>query len=58
MRSASIWMRKLDLAVPEDELNERRKEWKWDFDPTGIPPFLRLFVKNAGSLANGAVWEF
>ena len=50
--------RKLDLALLEEELNERRKEWKWDFDPTGIPPFLRLFVKNAGSLANGAVWEF
>lgn len=49
--------RKLDLAVSEEELAKRRKEWKWEFDPTGIPPFLRLFCKNAGSLANGAVWE-
>ena len=47
----------LDLAVSEEELAERRKSWKWKFDPTGIPPFLRLFCKNAGSLANGAIWE-
>ena len=49
--------RKLDLAVSEEELAKRRKEWKWESDPTGIPPFLRLFCKNAGSLANGAIWE-
>lgn len=50
--------RTLDLDVPESELEERRKKWSWKFDPTGIPPFLRLFARNAGSLANGAVWEF
>lgn len=49
--------RKLDLAVPEQELAERRKAWSWKFDPAGIPPFLRLFCRNAGSLANGAIWE-
>ncbi len=49
--------RKLELAVPEAELAERRKSWSWKFDPTGIPPFLRLFCRNAGSLADGAVWE-
>lgn len=49
--------RRLDLAVSEEELAERRKTWKWKFDPKGIPPFLRLFCKNAGSLANGAIWE-
>jgi len=49
--------RRLDLAVSEEELAERRKSWKWEFDPKGIPPFLRLFCKNAGSLANGAIWE-
>ena len=44
-------------AVPEEELAKRKADWKWVFDPKGIPPFLRLFCKNAGSLANGAVWE-
>ena len=50
--------RRLDLMVSGEELAERRKNWSWKFDPTGVPPYLRLFVKNAGSLANGAIWEF
>ena len=50
--------RRLDLMVDEKELAERKKNWKWEFDPKGVPPFLRLFVRNAGSLANGAIWEF
>ena len=50
--------RRLDLMVDEKELAERKKNWKWKFDPKGVPPFLRLFVRNAGSLANGAIWEF
>jgi len=49
--------RRLDLAVPAEEMARRKARWKWEFDPKGIPPFLRLFCKNAGSLANGAVWE-
>lgn len=49
--------RKLDLLVTDEELDQRRKQWKWQFNPKGIPPFLRLFCKNAGSLANGAIWE-
>ena len=50
--------RRLDLIVDEKELAERKKNWKWEFDTKGVPPFLRLFVRNAGSLANGAIWEF
>lgn len=49
--------RRIDLLVDDAVLTERRKNWEWEFDPTGIPRFLRLFVKNAGSLANGAIWE-
>ena len=49
--------RRLDLAVPEQELAERRKNWQWKFNPEGIPPFLRIFCRNVGSLANGAIWE-
>ena len=49
--------RRIDLAVSEAELAERRKAWNWKFDPKGVHPYLRLFAKNAGSLANGAIWE-
>lgn len=49
--------RKLDILVDQQELDQRKSNWTWKFDPTGIPPFLRLFCKNAGSLANGATWE-
>ncbi len=56
--SIDLDQRKINLEVPSAELEERRKNWSWKFDPVGIPPFLRLFVKNVGSLANGAIWEF
>lgn len=56
--SIDLDQRKIDLEVPSAELEERRKNWSWKFDPSGVPPFLRLFVKNVGSLANGAIWEF
>lgn len=49
--------RRLDLCVDEATLSERKEHWSWHFDGTGIPPFLRLFCRNAGSLANGAIWE-
>lgn len=49
--------RKLDLCVDPEILKERKQNWSWSFNPKGIPPFLRLFCKNAGSLANGAIWE-
>lgn len=56
--SIDLDQRKINLEVPSAELEERRKNWSWKFDPAGVPPFLRLFVKNVGSLANGAIWEF
>lgn len=56
--SIDLDQRKIDLEVPSAELEERRKNRSWKFDPAGVPPFLRLFVKNVGSLANGAIWEF
>ncbi|WP_294478796.1 dihydroxy-acid dehydratase [uncultured Victivallis sp.] len=49
--------RKLELCVPQSELEERKRTWSWQFDPSGVPPFLRLFCRNAGSLAEGAAWE-
>jgi dihydroxy-acid dehydratase len=49
--------RRIALLVPEDELARRKAAWSWVPDNAGVPPFLRLFRKNAGSLANGAIWE-
>ncbi|NLE56341.1 MAG: dihydroxy-acid dehydratase [Lentisphaerae bacterium] len=49
--------RRLDLLVGEDEMARRKGEWNWQFPGGDYPPFLRLFSKCAGSLANGAVWE-
>ncbi len=49
--------RKLDILVAPEELSARKKEWKWEFPKDKYPPFLRLFSKNVGSLAKGAVWE-
>ena len=49
--------RRIDLLVSPEELKQRRSQWHWEFPADQYPPFLRLFSKNAGSLANGAVWE-
>lgn len=49
--------RRIDLKVPEEELKRRKAEWRWEFKKEEYPPFLRLFSKNVGSLANGAIWE-
>ena len=49
--------RRIDLLVPEEELKERKSKWSWEFQEKNYPPFLRLFSKNVGSLANGAIWE-
>lgn len=49
--------RRIDLKVPEKELKRRKAEWRWEFKKEEYPPFLRLFSKNVGSLANGAIWE-
>ena len=52
-----IEARRIDLQVPAEELARRKAAWSWIPDNAGVPPFLRLFRKNAGSLANGAIWE-
>ncbi len=49
--------RRIDLLVPEEEVKERKSKWSWEFQEKNYPPFLRLFSKNVGSLANGAIWE-
>lgn len=49
--------RRLDLEVAPELLTERRRRWSWQFDGTGHHKFLRLFSRNVGSTARGAVWE-
>ena len=49
--------RRIDLLIPEEERNRRKSQWHWEFHAEKYPPFLRLFSRNVGSLANGAIWE-
>lgn len=49
--------RALNVRLKDSELAERKKAWKWEFPKEKYPPFLRLFSKCVGSLAQGAVWE-
>ena len=38
-------------------MEKRRKEFSWKFKEEEYPRFLRLFVKNVGSMAKGGIWE-
>ena len=49
--------RRVDARVSADEFAERAKSFSWTFDESAYPRFLRLFVKNVGSMAHGGVWE-
>ena len=49
--------RRIGLKVAEDELAKRKAEFSWTFDESKYPRFLRLFVKNVGSMAHGGIWE-
>ena len=49
--------RTVNARVSEAEFAERAKSFDWTFDEKAYPRFLRLFVKNVGSMAHGGVWE-
>ena len=49
--------RTVNARVSEAEFAERAKAFNWTFDEKAYPRFLRLFVKNVGSMAHGGVWE-
>ena len=49
--------RRMDLLVSEEELAKRKAEFHWEFSDQDVPPFLRLFVRNVGSMAKGGIWE-
>lgn len=49
--------RKISVNISEAEMEKRRKEFSWKFKEEEYPRYLRLFVKNVGSMAKGGIWE-
>ena len=49
--------RRIDVKVDDAELARRKAAFSWTFDEKAYPRFLRLFVKNVGSMAHGGIWE-
>ena len=49
--------RTMNVELPEEELAARKAEFSWTFPAEKYPRFLRLFVKNVGSMAKGGIWE-
>ena len=49
--------RRIDLKVGDDEMAKRKAAFDWKFDGSAYPRYLRLFVKNVGSMAHGGIWE-
>ena len=44
-------------VLSEEELAARKAKFHWEFPAEKYPRFLRLFVKNVGSMAKGGIWE-
>ena len=49
--------RSIDVQVDDAELARRKASFSWTFDESAYPRYLRLFVKNVGSMAHGGIWE-
>ena len=49
--------RRIDMQVDDAELARRKASFGWTFDESAYPRYLRLFVKNVGSMAHGGIWE-
>ena len=49
--------RRIDVQVDDAELARRKASFCWTFDESAYPRYLRLFVKNVGSMAHGGIWE-
>ena len=49
--------RTMNVELSEKELAERKAKFSWKFPAEKYPRFLRLFVKNVGSMAKGGIWE-
>ena len=49
--------RRIDVKLDDAELAKRKAAFSWTFDESAYPRYLRLFVKNVGSMAHGGIWE-
>ena len=49
--------RTMNVQLSDEELAERKAKFHWEFPAEKYPRFLRLFVKNVGSMAKGGIWE-
>ena len=49
--------RTMNVELSEEELAVRKAKFSWTFPAEKYPRFLRLFVKNVGSMAKGGIWE-
>lgn len=52
-----IGRRSAELCISAEEMDARKKEFRWEFPSGAYPPYLNLFVKNVGSMARGGIWE-
>ena len=57
MISIDVVKRTMNVELSEEELAERKASFHWEFPAEKYPRFLRLFVKNVGSMAKGGIWE-
>ena len=49
--------RSITLCISDEEMQKRKAAFHWEFNEKDYPPYLRLFVKNVGSMAKGGIWE-
>ena len=49
--------RTMHVQLSDEELAQRKANFHWQFPAEKYPRFLRLFVKNVGSMAKGGIWE-
>ena len=49
--------RTMNVQLSDEELAKRKEAFHWEFPAEKYPRFLRLFVKNVGSMAKGGIWE-
>lgn len=49
--------RTMNVLLSDEELAKRKEKFHWEFPAEQYPRFLRLFVKNVGSMAKGGIWE-
>ena len=52
-----ISKRSITLNISDEEMEKRKKAFSWKFKEEDYPRYLRLFVKNVGSMAKGGIWE-